>query len=387
MPIAETSILICGANLKPIGDPVTGWTSIDVTLKHNEVSVGAFTAPASLGLLDVVSRPGARVVVNHDGRILISGPIEVGDEAWVRDGLGQVQINFADHLALIAGRVAYPSPALAATAQTAETWNATGPAGTLMLNLVNVNAGPGALSPRQWPGLAIAASAGLGNTVDFEAQTFEPILDALRRLSVAGGGVGFRVVQIGRTWQFQVFTPRDRSGHVRYSIQLGNLNGLRGRREAPTATVAIAGFVPRRDAGDPPAPPVVREVVDTPAVTAGWGRLETFASASTGADNDAMDQAANAAIAEKAEKVGIVVDALDGPGKQYGLDYIVGDYVGVELGNGQAITDLVTQVQVQITSAGAVIAPRIGTGEVATSSATSAAMRAMDRRIGRLERS
>lgn len=375
-----TAVLVCGPDLKPITDPVAGWTNIDVILRHNEVSSGAFTVPGDVALKTAVATPGARVVIMHEGSILIGGPVEVAEEVWERDGEGLVNVTFADHLAGVAGRQTYPNPLVDHPLQNVPHWAATGEAETIMRDLVNLNAGPGALTHRRIPGLAVGSSGGAGESITFISKAYEPLTDALRRLAIAGGGLGFRIVQVGLGLRFDAFLPRDRSKAVRYSVALGTVDGLTIRRESPKATVALVGIL------DEDALPVVGERSNTPAVD-GWGRLETFVTVPRDVDVEQVNQAGNEALTENGPKVGIVVQAQDRPGQKFGVDYVVGDYVGVELGNGQAIKELVTEVRLSITpKEQTLIVSKIGTGDVSVNSTLAASLRAMDRRLGRIER-
>ncbi len=387
-PIPHTTVLVCGPNLRSIADPIAGWTNIDATLRHNAVSSGQVVTPADERLVAAATSPGARMVIVHEGAILISGPIEATDEVRTRRR-SVLTIDFADHLALIADRVAYPNPAVPHAGQDVPHWAGNGVAETLMRDLVYLNVGQGALVERRRVGLTVGPSNGSGETVDFKALPYEPLGDALRRLALAGGGLGFRAVQDGLTYAFEVFVPRDRSRKVRYSEHLGNVEQLQIRRESPTATVAVVGIlVPDDDdPDDEEEPPIVREVTN-PEALAAWGRSETWVSQPKDADEERQTQAGNEALDAGGPKVGVIVTARDGPGQKYGVDYIVGDYVGVQLGNDQVLQELVTEVRVSITpKEGAVFTPKVGTGEASVNSRTAAALRDMDRRIGRNERS
>ena len=98
-----------------------------------------------------------------------------------------------------------------------------------------------------------------------------------------------------------------------------------------------------------------------------------------------MDQSGAGELAEGAETLGLSVVGIDGPGATFGVDYTLGDYVGVVIG-GQAVVDLVTQVRIQVTpEAGEVVTPTIGAGTT-KDTATVRAVRAINRRLGRVER-
>ncbi len=373
-------ILICNRDLVSIGQPVTSWTAIDLTVKFNEVGVGSFDAPANDDLIRAIRTPDSRVVVLDRSEVLFSGPIETYELAWQRDGRGTVKVNFSDHLALVAERLAYPNPALPPNLQDVVAWHATGPADTLMLSAVNLNAGPGALVARRVPQLTVATAAGVGGSIDLLAKRMEPLTELLRRAAIAGGNLGFRVDQVGRQLVFSVYIPRDRSKHVRYAQKLGSVRSMTVRHETPEATVALVA-----GSGEGISRPM-REVVDPDTIATGWRRSEIWVSQDDELTDPALDQAGADALAEKVEKVGITLDVDDQPGRTYGVDYRVGDYVGV-LCYGAAVKELVTQAHIVITpKEGRVVTPTIGTGQTTADSGLANALRRVDRRVGSIER-
>lgn len=42
---ARITILMTDRNLTVVGDPIDGWTEVDITLRFNEPATGTFTAP------------------------------------------------------------------------------------------------------------------------------------------------------------------------------------------------------------------------------------------------------------------------------------------------------------------------------------------------------
>jgi len=70
-------ILATDRQLQVIGDPITGWTRLEVALRYNEPSAASISLPLSAVSAGQIE-PGCRLVVIRDGRVLISGPIERG---------------------------------------------------------------------------------------------------------------------------------------------------------------------------------------------------------------------------------------------------------------------------------------------------------------------
>lgn len=375
------TVLVTDADLTVIGDPLR-WTSLDVTLRFNQVATGTVTCPAhpeTMNLLD----GGNRLLVIRDGAVFVAGPYEGDDYDWeVGEDPGQVVVNFADDLALIAGRITYPDPTLAATSTSQPAyWTASATAaGTVMRNLANVNAGPGALAARQVTALTMGAGTGIGDTVSFSTR-FQPLLDELRTLAVVGGGLGFGTTQDGTDIVFDVYEPVDRStgvGAVRYSRSLGNLRKVSRKRRRPSVTAAIIGGQGEGDAR------TIRERTNTTGIT-DWWRVETFVDQRQTNDTTELDQAGDEALSDGAETVALAVVTVDTDTQRYGEHYNLGDKVAVEPVPGFQLADLVRAVRLVADENGEQITSTVGTDEAVAEPKWIRQMRALDRRLGRLE--
>lgn len=375
------TVLITDDDLQVVTNPVTTYSSIQLELKFNEVGSGELLAPADDWLVEAVTTPGNHVVVVRQGGVFGGGPIEKpGAIEWGPEGgVGNVRVNFGTHEAKLADRLTYPDPSVAATATQPQAWTASAVnAETVLRNLVNLNAGPGALTARQVPNLTLGAVTAVGSAVTISTR-FEVLTEVLRTVALAGGGLGWRIDQVGTGLQFVVYAPTDRSADVRFSRSLGNLRALTTDPAAPTATVALVG-------GDGTADlRTIIERTNTPGVTL-WGRREVWVNQSgSGATSTELNQAGDVALLEGDEVTGIEATAVDTQWARYGVDYFIGDMVGIELVPGSAVSDLVTGVTLTATpDSGAVIAPTIGTERVGSRQAR--ALRDLVRRVGRLER-
>ncbi|SBT63920.1 virus ReqiPepy6 Gp37-like protein [Micromonospora sediminicola] len=386
---ARITILITDRNLTVIGDPIDGWTEVDITLRFNEPATGTFTAPRT-AVSAAQLAPGNRVVVIRDGVVFCAGPIEEpGPEDWAVTGSaagpGTVEVQFADDLAAVVARVTYPNPAAAATAQTSTArWTATDEAGDIMRSLVNGNAGPGALPARRVPQLLLGSGAGLGASIKVGTR-FEPLGDVLRSAAIAGGGLGMRTRHDIASNQllFDVYAAQDLSGSVRFSPGLNNLRSYRYEPAAPTATVAIVGG---KDVG---TSRVIVERVNATAAT-GWGRMETFVdqrqSTDTAADTTELNQAGDEALTRGAETGRLSSVTVDTPDQRYGVHYQLGDRVSVELASGVTVTDVVRAVHLQATpDAGEIVTALVGTQEASSDQAWLTYLRELSRRLDQLE--
>lgn len=381
------TLLVTDRNLVKVGDPIDGWTALSVTPQFNAAGAGTVTMPATPAVLDQINADGARLVVIRDNQYFMGGPIEkVGPFVWSLDDNGTsadpgvITVSFTDDFALIAGLITYPDPTVAATAQTGTaqyTASATN-AETLLRNLVNLNAGPGALTARQVPKLVLGTVAHVGTNVNV-ATRFEPLGDVLRSVALAGGNLGFRTIEAGGNIDFTVYDPADLSSQIRFSRGLGNLRSVNYDPAAPTVTVAIVG-------GDGTGTSrTVREVPDDDAVTKYW-RLEQFVNQGSTSDTTVMDQAGEQALSTGGEQAQLTAVAVDTDVQRYGRDYALGDIVTVEIYPGFEVTDIVRAVTLTADpNTGEVVAPLIGTGAAVTTTKQLKLYNALERRVGLLE--
>lgn len=377
------TVLVTDAQLNVAGDPILCWTSVECTLRHNTVGSGSVTVPG-YGWIREQLLPGHRIVVVRNGSVFAAGPIEhvqrqrasTGDNA----GPGRVTVAFADDLSLIASRLAYPDPAQTAEDQTTDQWTYTGNAELALLALVNANAGPGARPERRVPRLVMAAPTGVGSIVEARAERMEPLLDVARRVAAVGGGLGFRTRQIGKDIRFEVFAPRDLSKVVRFGFGLGNLTELTYEVEAPKATTAIVG-----GQGEGADRYMITRTVTGPETA--WGRRETHVGRAGSAHVDELAEAGDEALAEAAETARLETVAWDSPDQAYGVHFGLGDRVSIQIEPGEEVTDLVRQVVLRATPGeGETVAVTVGTQEASQDQRVIAHLRAIERRLGRIER-
>lgn len=381
--MADYTILVTDRQLRIAGDPIVCWTSIDVTLRFNEPSSGMFVVPG-YSWIRAQMAPGYRVMVIRDQEILIAGPIEKwqyersddGDNA----GDGQLTVNFADDLSSIAARLTYPDPTLTPSTQVIDNWTYTGNAETALRYLADYNAGENALAARQVPKLMLGSVVGVGSTVTVSAERMEPLGTVLRRVAVAGGGLGFRTEALSDRIEFQVYQPLDLSNQVFFGFGAGNLKYVSYEVTAPEATTAVIGgqgegadrfLTERSNAG----------------AEAAWGRTETLVNRPGNDPLAELQAAGDEELAERGETARLPTSAADTPLQRFGVDYHLGTKVSVETWPGSMISDVVTSVHIQVwPTAGEVVSPVIGSQAELTDPRWLQRLRALDRRVGYLER-
>lgn len=404
---ADYTILVTDANCQVIGDPLYGWTSLQVTKRWKEPGSGQIIIPAYRYVRDQLA-PGCRIVILRRalGRqhVLIAGPMEgtLREKADDGDkgGVGVLTINFAEDLAWLGARLAYPDPAKTPDQQTTDYWVYAGNPEQGMLQLVDTQAGPNALIARRVPKLVVAPFSGisgtgtikLGPTSDVAPrERLEKVTDVLRRIATLGNGatqpadsLGFRTRQVDDQILFEVVRSRDLAGEVHFSFGKGNLKFYSLEQGAPKLTHPIVGGQADADAG---AARLVRELPTTDSAQLAWGRFEGYI-ARPGTDPLAeMQAAAKEALDEGGQTARLASNAADTVDQRYGIHYEVGDLVSIELDIGEFVTAPVQTVSLQAwPTAGEVVGTTIGDQSARYDSAWIRRMREMDRRIGWLER-
>ncbi len=381
--MAEYTILITDQDLVPVGDPITTWTQIDITLRFNEPGSGLFRAPGYSWIRDQLV-PGHRVVVIRDGEVLISGPIEKwiwersddGDNA----GAGQLTVNFADFLSLVVARLTYPDPALAPEAQTGDHWTYNDLAEHALRTLAEWSAGPSALELRRVPRLQLGAFAGVGGSVTAVAERMEPVGDVMRRVAVDGGNLGFRCRQVDRDVLFEVYEPPDLSDSVVFAFGHGSLKYVGYEVNSPTATNVVVGG--QGEGAD-------RYVmgVDNLAAQYAWDRRETLVNRPGNDPTADLLAAAAEALRDGAETSRVASSTGDTPYLRFREHYDVGTKVSVETWPGSMISDLVVTVHIQVyPTSGEVVASTVGSQAAKSDPIWVQRLRKMDRRLAYLER-
>ncbi|WP_119728332.1 siphovirus ReqiPepy6 Gp37-like family protein [Thermomonospora amylolytica] len=384
------TVLVTDMDLKVVGDPLTTWTQLDMTLRFNEPSSGVMTIPADPEVVaQLDAGTGRRIVIIRDGQVVLAGPLErpmapyqrtlPGDQGGDDPQPGTLQLAFVDDLVHLAGRLVYPNPAQAASAQTASHYTATGVnAEVLMRNLVNLNAGPGALVDRRVPHLALGTLAGVGSNVSIRAR-FTGLLAELQSAALVGGGLGFRTRQTSDQILFEVYQPRDLTGSARYSWELGNLRSVSVERSAPALTHAIVG-----GQGEDAARTIVERA--DPAAAARWWRIEQWVDSRNEDTVAGLQQSGDEALAEGGETTQISAVTVDTEDLRFGHDVQLGDRATIAYLPGVEASDIVRQAQIQATpGAGEHVTVLIGSQEATADPAWVRLARRIQRRLARLE--
>lgn len=379
-------LLITDENLAIQGDPITGWTSLDATLRFNEPASGGVDLPARPEVMEQL-QPGARIVVIRDGQIWTAGPLEIPqDFTWgigesSEPDPGRVSVAFSDDLVRPAGYITWPTPGSVWSAQPAAASRqiASTNAETIIRTLVNENCGPGALAARQIPNLVLDSVAGVGTTTSVTTR-FEDLLAACRRVAIDGGRIGFRTRQDGAQIKFGCYAPADLTATARFSRGLGNLRAIQFKLSAPTVTHALVS------GSEDATPRAFVEVADTGAAST-WWRVEKHVDGSVDDDSTGeLTAAGNEELAGGAAPIELATVTIDTEDLKAGRDFGLGDKVTVELPTGLEVAEVVRSIHLQATpESGEIVTSLVGSPEATSDPQMVRLIRELGRRLGRLE--
>lgn len=310
--------------------------------------------------------PGCGIVAYRDGTQQFSGIVGAQREVAFDGATGAALITVQalgddQHLA---DRLVYPSPALAADAQTADYWTYTGPASSAMWALIAQQAGPQAQTARRVPTLVMGADPGVGVSRLWSSQ-FDNLAATLEAWSILSTlDVGVRVVTTADGLRCDLYVPRDVSAGVRFSTSLTNLVGWDYVQTPPSVTYAVC-------AGQGDLHARVRRVAQTSnAPDLAWGRrIEQLVDSRDEADTAKLAQNAVDAVVQGVGTQAVTLKARDSLAARYGVDWLLGDRVTVHVGlpggvTAATVTDLVREVALTVTESGAeTIIPAVGTND------------------------
>lgn len=270
---------------------------------------------------------GWRVICVEDGQTVFSGPItkiSTKEQGKIRD----VELTGVTDMVALEDRIVLPTPTASPDAQSASAyWNRKGPAETLIVDLINGQAGPSAWQPWRTSGLVAARSQGRGARSSVNAR-FSVLLDEVSALATAGKLV-VDIVQVGTDLVPTVRVPVDRSRQVRFTLQSG-LDSYELSETAPTATAVLVG-----GQGEGTA-----RTLKLGSQASTWGRtVVRFQDRRDTDDAEEITKAITETLTEGAESAAATVNVTETEDKKFGVHWRLGDVVTVNLPGGGEIVD------------------------------------------------
>jgi len=277
-------------------------------------------------------------------------------------------------------RLCRPTPLAAVTAQ-GDTHNVSGPAETVLKQLVALNAGQGAVAERRVPRLDVAPDLGRGRAVAVR-ERYANLLDECVRIGQAVG-LGFSVVDNPDTRRltFDVTPPRDLTAAVHLSRAAGTLRSSSYSAAGATGTDALVGGqgqgAARTMATASSPDPVWQRRVEVYLDRRDTNVLQELVDAGT----DALA----VALADSSLKLA----PMDTPQVAFGRDYRLGDRVSVDVDEGITVSDVVRSVTIVVdgtADAGVTVTPDVGPPGGTDALPSTSAIRKLATRVNQLER-
>lgn len=370
--MTATTVEIRNSDLTIEGQ-VDDFTKLEAVLRFNAASTWILDLPAGYASL---LGPGAGIVVRRGSDVLLSGPVTLPTRSWDND-TDSLSVAGVSDTCYLEDRLALPS----APPYTSAAYDVrSGLAETVMRAYVDANAGPGAAVARQVTGLVLDTDLGRGSTVHQTAR-FDGLGDLLRSLALAGGDLGFHVVQDGTSLVFKVYEPSDKSATAIFSPELGNLRSFQYAPKVSDANYVIVG------GGGEGTSRVFVEGGDSGEISRWNRRIEEFVDRRDTTDTAELGQSRDEELASKAEKTDLRIEPIDTAAITFGVDYTLGDLVTVVI-DGTPIVDVVREVKLTIDPDGEVIEPSIGTPDTVGRGLLGlfGSVRTLGRKLGALER-
>jgi hypothetical protein len=374
-----------GPDREPVGI-VTGWTEAHLVARHNDIGTWSVTIPladvppAVLEAWTARGWAGVRIVDEdqHDAPPIITGPITTDADKWGADDPhgGTITVSGVSDLVILRDRLIYPDPGEAWEDQDPNAYRRVPTSGkqdaeTVIRTLVLENLGADALTARRVAGFTVEANLTRGEDVRSATKAVN-LWDRVQRLAMLGG-LGVRIDQEttgALTMRFYEPTLRV---NVLLSSMAGTVLGGTASVEAPTVTRAlVAGQTAAVELGAP----------DTEVE---WARrIEVLVDQRSTTDADDLDQAAAEALAGGAARGAWQANVQDGSGAVYGVDYGLGDVVGVDV-RGTEVRDVVREVTIDVTAEGAKVGPVVGPVDASSAPALYRRVRSLERRLRELQ--
>jgi hypothetical protein len=332
-----------------VGDPV----ALIVTPRHNALGTAMLTVDSDHVRLADLFAPGARAVIDYEGRTLLTGRVRLRAGAGP-ELTGTLTFTIVDDLRLLWRVLGWPDPASVISDQTLRAYDTrTGPAETVLKDLVTANAVTRL-------GLPVAVTPDLGRGSEITAAVrMHPLADRLMPL-VDAAGIGVTVRQSGSGLELDCYTP---TLHPRtLSEGSGVVTSWSYSQADPEATRTVVGGPGEGTARQ------FHSVTDASRETDWADLIEVFRDArdvdadQTIAEIEAqLDLRGQQLLDEAVEKNGLKVTLAETSTFRYGQAVSVGDRVRIEVGPDVVVEDVLREAVLSWTrDDGLVVTPQVG---------------------------
>lgn len=328
----------------------TGWLgdaiSIAAVPRHNEIGSLELELASNNGKLQQLLEPGARVRCYHRGEQILSGPVRLRGGKGPHTQ-GRITLGVVDDLRLLQRVLGWPVPENGLGSQTSEYCTVTGPAETVLKNLVKRNA-----VTRLGLPITVAPDQGRGANIT-AALRFHPLMDQLYP-AIDAAGIGVTVAQTDAGLVLDCYTPATRTQEL--TEDSGVVTEWEWSNAAPEATRVVVGGKGEGTAR------TLQGFVDAARETE-WGDvIEVFRDARDTEAGDVFAERATETLQETAEKAGLKVKFSETKNFRYGPGGVRrGDRITLRVGPALAITDTLREAELAFTrDGGPTVKPQVG---------------------------
>lgn len=316
-----------------LGDPI----QLQVTPRHLQIGSAEITVDLDHIMLPELTDPGARVVIEHDGEIVLSGPI-VSDGGQGPTVSGTYTLSVEDDARSVWMMTGFPSPTQPIETQPTVNDVRSGPAETVLKGYVNANRGRWATTRP----IVVSPDLGRGSTIDLSIRML-PLSDKVIP-ALEGTGIGFTVRQDGTNLRLDCFTTQ--LFPLKLTEAGGTVTNYSWTRTHPTATRAIIGGPNSGTSRE------FKQVIDSGREALYRDVIETVVDGSSEEIAAKILAVGTAALAESGPTYSYTIELAESDVFRYGgtSGIHVGDRVQVELNAGiPPIVDVVREASLNWT--------------------------------------
>lgn len=355
--------------------PVAGYVSLSGNARFNALSAATLQLHPGHKRAAQLQAPGSRVQILFRGRTLMTGKTVLvegegpGDSAYL-------SFEVQDDWRVFKNFLGWPVPGNAITAQTSEYDIRTGSAETVVKALVTANVIPRAVYP-----VTVATDGNRGSSItvmlrfDYLADKLFPAVD------MAGIGVTAQLDPATGNIVVDAFVPADRTA-TPLTVASRVIQKYKFGQQAPEVTRGVLGGQGEGTAR------AFRTFVDTEREAAWGDTVEAFRDARDTSDAAVWTKREAETLAEGAPKYWVEVSLAEAGKFRVGGTggYWLGDKVVADVGVIAPVTDVLREINFDVTTDGAKIGATIGTKNDAES-ATMKAIATLTRGLRELYRS
>lgn len=326
-----------------VGDPI----SLSVTPRWNAVGTATLQLDINHHMVGALTEDGARLVIKKDGLFILSGKItQRSGEGPTVNGVLTLQVR--SDFRLLTQVLGWPVPSAALTGQTSEYNVVTGPAETIVKNVVTAN-----MVNRLGMDITVGLDQGRGAVVPGGVSfRFHPLAERLfPAIEQAGIGVTFEQHDGAIVCEVQTPSPFP----MLLTEESGVVQSWTWTTADPTATRVVSGGQGEGTARQFTA------TADTALEASHHDIIEVFRDARDANDSTVLDSRTNETLTDGAPKSGFSIQLSESDAFQYGKHgLMVGAMVTLSVGGVQR-TDILREVTMTYQHAeGVTVTPAVG---------------------------